>query len=340
MVPIVPLEIAICSGASSVLQPWFTFDQECAMPVLIETRHIEAILALAEELSFTRAATRIHQAQSSLSRQIEQLEEIVGFPICDRSCRGVVFTDAGQELVDEFRRAVQHIKLGVHRGQMTHEGKEHLLLVGHSPYTDHHLLSLLLKIRLPQFPHLKVETDTHVAPVLMQKLLDGALNMAIITCPPATETVLFTPLSSSPLYAVMPEHHPAASKEYVSLADFADDTWIAFQESAHPVLYHALMDQVRAHGFSIRELHHILTPQEVIHMVNSGVGISFATQALARDVYEPNLVCRPLVHEQLTLETHTAIRRGDDSKLVNAFARAFQRRYKDEVAKVPTLSPS
>jgi len=252
----------------------------------------------------------------------------------------VIFTEAGQELVDEFRRAAQHIKLGIHRGQMAHESKEHILLVGHSPYIDPHLLTLLFEIRLPQFPKFRIETDTNVAPVLVQKLLDGAINLALITCPTEMETVVYSFLSKSPLQAVMPDHHPAASKASVSLEDFAEDSWIVLQESAHPVFYRILMNQARSLGISIRELHHILTPQEVVHMVGSGIGISFSTQALARSVHAPGIVCRPLVHEQLVLDTHTAIRRSDDSKLVNAFIRAYHRKYKENAAIAPSLFPA
>jgi DNA-binding transcriptional LysR family regulator len=294
-------------------------NQECAMPVPIETRHIEAILALAEELSFTRAATRLRLGQPSLSRQIEQLEGIVGFPICDRSSRHVIFTEAGQELVDEFRRAAQHIKLGIHRGQVAHEGKEHILLIGHSPYVDPHLLSLLFEIRLPQFPKFRIE------------------NLALVSNPTQMETVLCSFLSKAPLHAVMPDHHSAAIKASVSLSDFAEDSWIVFQESAHPVLYRTLMQGARSMGISIRELHHILTPQEVIHMVSTGVGISFMTQALARIVHASGIVCRSLAHEQLVLHTHTAIRRGDDSKLVNAFVRAYHRKHAEVAASMPSL---
>ena len=154
------------------------------------------------------------------------------------------------------------------------------------------------------------------------------------------ETVLYSFLSKAPLHAVMPDHHPAASKASVSLDDFAEDSWIVFQETAHPVFYRTLMNQAKSLGISIRELHHILTPQEVVHMVNSGIGISFSTQALARSVYAPGIVCRPLLHEPLILDTHTAIRRGDDSKLVNAFVRAYHRKYKENVANAPSLFPA
>jgi DNA-binding transcriptional LysR family regulator len=300
---------------------------------------VEAILALAEELNFTRAAMRLNLVQSTMSRQIEQVERIVGFSICDRNSRQVVFTEAGNELANEFRKAIQHIKLGVHRGQMAYEGKEHVLLVGHSPYTDPPLLSLLFQVHLPQFPKLRVETTTDVAPILTQKLLDGAVNMAIITRPVQTESILYTFLSEAPLHAVMPEQHPAASKSSVSLTDFAEDGWIVFQESAHPTLYQILMNQTKSLGINIRELHHILAPQEVIHMVTTGLGISFSTQGLTHYMHAPGIICRPLTHAPLLLDTHTAIRRGDDSKLVNAFVRAYHRKYRDIAEEQPTLFP-
>ncbi len=309
------------------------------MPVAIETRHIEAILALAEALNFTRAAIQLNLVQSTLSRQIEQVEGIVGFPICDRNSKQVVFTEAGTELVNEFRQAIQHIKLGIHRGQMTYEGKEHILLVGHSPYIDPRLLSLLFQVHLPQFPRLKVETTTDVAPILTQKLLDGVLNMAIITHPVQTESLLYAFLSKAPLHAVMPDHHPAASKSTVSLTDFAEDCWIVLQESAHPALYKTLMDQAKSFGINIREPHHILSPQEVVYMVTTGLGISFSTQGLTQFMYTPGIICRPLTHAPLLLDTHTAIRRGDDSKLANAFVRAYHRKYKDIAEEQPTLFP-
>jgi DNA-binding transcriptional LysR family regulator len=294
---------------------------------------------LAEALNFTRAAIQLNLVQSTLSRQIEQVEGIVGFPICDRNSKQVVFTDAGTELVNEFRQAIQHIKLGIHRGQITYEGKEHILLVGHSPYIDPRLLSLLFQVHLPQFPKLKVETTTDVAPILTQKLLDGVLNMAIITRPVQTESLLYTFLSKAPLHAVMPEHHPAASKSTVSLTDFAEDCWIVLQEGVHPALYKTLMDQAKSFGINIRELHHILSPQEVVYMVTTGLGISFSTQGLTQYMYAPGITCRPLTHAPLLLDTHTTIRRGDDSKLVNAFVRAYHRKYKDIAEEQPMLFP-
>src|SRR5688500_63939 len=62
----------------------------------MELRHLRYFVALAEELSFTRAAAKMHVTQSTLSHQIRHLEEEVGQSLFERSPQGVVITDAGE----------------------------------------------------------------------------------------------------------------------------------------------------------------------------------------------------------------------------------------------------
>src|ERR1035438_1084441 len=117
----------------------------------IETRHIDAILALSDELNFTRAAKRLNITQSAFSRQILQAEGIVGFPICQRDRRRVSFTDAGEVLTNQLRQAEHHLVLGILLGNVTHSGADQSLTVGYSPYLDPQLRSLLFTIALPQY---------------------------------------------------------------------------------------------------------------------------------------------------------------------------------------------
>jgi DNA-binding transcriptional LysR family regulator len=69
----------------------------------VELRHLRAFVAVAEELSFTRAAVRLHVVQQALSAQIRQLEERLGVQVVERTTRRVALTDAGREL---YARAV------------------------------------------------------------------------------------------------------------------------------------------------------------------------------------------------------------------------------------------
>ena len=62
----------------------------------MELRHLRYFVALAECLSFTRAAERVHVTQSTLSHQIRQLEDELGQPLFDRIGKKVVTTEAGE----------------------------------------------------------------------------------------------------------------------------------------------------------------------------------------------------------------------------------------------------
>jgi len=247
----------------------------------IETRHIDAILALSDELNFTRAAKRLNITQSAFSRQILQVEGIVGFPICNRDRRRVAFTDAGEVLTQQLRQAEHHLILGIQLGHVAHSGAEQTLTAGFSPYLDPQLRSLLLTTALPQYPNLKLETQSAYAPTLTHKLIDGHLDLAIITRPTPSEAIEYSLLAKAPLYAVMPDTHPVASKRSVSLSDFAGDSWIVFQEQAHPLVYRSLMGQAERLRIKIRKLHHILSENEAMHLVSSDFGISFVTPAYA-----------------------------------------------------------
>ena len=309
------------------------------MSVPLETRHIEAIVALAEELNFTRAASRLNLTQPTVSRQIDQAETLLGFLICERGSKGVAFTEAGKIVAEECRHARHHLRLAHHRGMTAHEGKEHLLLVGHSPYIDRVFLALVFEIKLPQFPRVRVELRSDVAPSLTRNLLEGEINVAIMTDPVENEGLVPTALSDAPLHAVFPEEHPAAAKSGIALADFATDAWAILRESADPQLYSRFQEYARASELRPRELHQIMTHQEASCLIAGGFAVAFLPAGFAGQVSIPGAVCRPLIDDALRIGTYTALRRSDDSRLANAFVRAYHRRFKELQSNPQTLFP-
>src|SRR5882757_8301333 len=73
-------------------------------------RQLRYLVAVADELHFTRAAAREHVAQPALSQQIQRLEREVGLPLVERTTRRVVLTDAGATLVAGARRILAELE--------------------------------------------------------------------------------------------------------------------------------------------------------------------------------------------------------------------------------------
>jgi DNA-binding transcriptional LysR family regulator len=184
---------------------------------------------LAEELNFTRAADKLHISQPALSGTITDLEEQHRFHLFSRDKRlGLELTDAGRIFLEEARFALLHGERAVHLARAAHEGSDTVLTIGHSPYTDHHWISATLAIRLPLYPRLRIQLMTQFAMESIRSVLEGEVNLALVMAPPQDAQITAVPFAPTPLYAAVPENHPAAPNERLVLQDLAKDEWILF----------------------------------------------------------------------------------------------------------------
>ena len=125
----------------------------------VEVRHLHAVIALGEELNFTKAALRLHLTQSALSRQITEIEKQLRFRLFTRDNRRVVrveLTDAGRVFVEEARSSLLHMERAFHLARTAHDGADNVLTIGHSHEADQAWVSDLLAVRLPLYPKLAI----------------------------------------------------------------------------------------------------------------------------------------------------------------------------------------
>src|SRR5216117_2802039 len=74
----------------------------------MELRHLRYFVAVADALSFTKGAGKLHLAQPSLTRQIKDLEEEIGVRLLDRTKREVSLTEEGKSFLADARRVLAH----------------------------------------------------------------------------------------------------------------------------------------------------------------------------------------------------------------------------------------
>jgi len=117
---------------------------------------MESAIALSEELNFTRAAQKLRISQPALTRNIAELEALLGFPLFIRNRKTVTMTNAGRAYVEKARLSLLYGERALYAARAAMQGAEVVLHVGRSPYVDPFLVSTLQSIRLARFPRLRL----------------------------------------------------------------------------------------------------------------------------------------------------------------------------------------
>jgi DNA-binding transcriptional LysR family regulator len=294
----------------------------------VDVRYLYSVVVLAEELNFTRAAHRLRISQPAFSRQITALEKQYGFQLVIRDRkRGAQLTEAGRMFVEEARSALLHADRAIHLARAAHHGYDNVLLVGHPTHADHAWISTLLTIRLPLFPKLKVRLTTLFSMELVRSVLENELHIALVTAPPTDSKLTAVPFAETRLCAVFSDEHAAAPKEQVTLADFANDEWILLPRNVNATIHDTILETAARTRIPYRQAHGVINAEQAFYLVSERAGVALLPRPGIVGAPAGGVVVRPLSDPALLFETCLVMRRDDDSKLVNQYARAFLRKY-------------
>ncbi|MEU8525854.1 LysR substrate-binding domain-containing protein [Streptomyces sp. NPDC048629] len=199
----------------------------------MELRTLRYFVAVAEELHFGRAATRLHMSQPPLSRAIKRLEADVGAPLFVRSPAGVTLTPVGTVLLDEARDLLDHAdRVGVRVSAAAGTAIITVGILGDG--TDPGVARLAAAFRRSH-PGIDIrvrDTDlTDPTCGLRTGLVDVALTRA-----PFDETALTVRvLRTDPVGVVLRADDPLASRDRLSLADLGGLRWFRFPQGTDPI---------------------------------------------------------------------------------------------------------
>ncbi|MCX4851188.1 LysR substrate-binding domain-containing protein [Streptomyces sp. NBC_00893] len=234
----------------------------------MELRTLRYFVAVAEELHFGRAATRLHMSQPPLSRAIKQLEADVGALLFARSPTGVTLTPVGTVLLDEARALLDHAdRVRVRVGEAAGTATITVGILGDG--TDPGVSGLAAAYRRSH-PGIDIrirDTDlTDPTCGLRAGLVDVALTRA-----PFDETALTVRLlRTDPVGAVLRADDPLARHDRLRLAELSDRRWFRFPQGTDPIW------QSYWNGSTLREGPVVRTLQECRQAVlwNSTVGLA------------------------------------------------------------------
>lgn len=190
----------------------------------MELRHLEYLVAVIEEASFTRAAERLHVAQPGVSAQIRQFERELGQSLLDRSTRTVRPTEAGCAVLPHARAAldaVASIRIAIDElaGLMRGHISVGTVAIGGSAGLPDRLADFH-----EQHPEVEITLIEDTSERLLAGIATGLLDLALVgLTADDPQGIGIDVIADRPLVGVVSPDHPLAGRSTVELAELADN---------------------------------------------------------------------------------------------------------------------
>jgi DNA-binding transcriptional LysR family regulator len=291
----------------------------------IDLRLIRAAVTVAEELSFSRAAVKLHVSQPALTKQIQDLEATLGVLLFIRDRPRVHLTDAGRAFVEESRLCLMHQERAVEVARSVAKGAEAVLNFGQSPFVDPFLTSIVTSVHLPLFPELRITVSSDYEPELLRRVALGELEVALMIASPELPLLTQVEVAASPLYVLISETSPLAVQRTLRLRDLDEVPLVLFARHMHPTLYDAIDERARSSGVVRSQLHHAACAEQAAQLVFRTGGAAILNKHGAWRVAMDGLTLRSLEDPDITMRTVLAVR-NDASRLVSELVRATVRK--------------
>lgn len=257
----------------------------------MELHQLKYVLAVAETGNFTRAAERSFVAQPSLSQQIIKLEEELGHKLFHRLGRKAVLTEAGHAFLERARRILAEVDDAA-KELRDNPNLGRKIVVGAIPTLAPYLLSQLIDRCRTQLPHLVIHTQEGFRTNLVESVIAGELDLALLSLPVADHRLSIETLFSEPLLLVVSKSHRLASQKSVTAEDLAEESFVLLGDSS--TLTAQIQQFCGDHHFEPRIVHRCAQISTVKALVGLGVGISILPQVTRYHDDRRTLVYRAL----------------------------------------------
>ncbi|MDG4770567.1 LysR family transcriptional regulator [Solwaraspora sp. WMMD792] len=243
----------------------------------MELRQLEYFVAVAEERHFTRAAERMHVAQSGLSASIRSLERELGASLFVRNTRSVELTNEGRALLTQARHALANVAAAKDAVAAVRGLLRGRLAVG----TLQCLGAVDLPAALARFhaahPGVEIRLRQGGSPDLVERVRTGDLDLAFVSMPASAPAgVTLAPIRAEPMVLACGPGHPLGDRAKVDLGELGGETFVDFSPGW---ISRDVVDQAmavagvdRRVAFEVNDVHWLLD------LVSHGLGVAVVPQ--------------------------------------------------------------
>ena len=238
------------------------------------TQQMRYFLVLAEELHFWKTSEKVFISQSSLSRQIQSLEEELGFQLLERDKRNVKLTEAGKFLQKRWRELLDEMDRAQTQAKKISMGSSGLISIAYPGSISSSFLPELLRTFTAEMPEMKMElvepTDATNEKLLLDYHIDIAFSRDSVQHPALSSKKLY----SEPVCLVVAESHWLNENTYHDFKSLENESFI-LSGLHHTTFFATLLRRIfSTHGIVPKT--HIETDFGglILNLVANGLGIS------------------------------------------------------------------
>jgi len=292
-----------------------------AMFRAMELRHLRYFVAVAEELSFTKAARKLGLAQPSLTRQVRNLEDEIGVRLLDRANNRVALTEEGRLFFFDGKKLLAMCAESVAAVQRMNREETSQLNIGYVANVHYGLLPATLGAFRKLCPRVALNLFDMTSAEQFQALDGRKIDLGFVGLRPALSNgdLHSESVAHDTILVALPGRHPLAKKAKLRLTDLAAQFFIGMSAKTHPGAREWLLETCRGAGFAGRILQEADADPTAIRFVSDGLGVAFMPEQITALPHE-GVVFRPL-SPALRRESAIAWRADNPSKPLKDYIR-------------------
>ncbi len=283
----------------------------------MELRHLRYFVAVAQELSFTRAAKQLHISQPPLSQQIRDLEGELSTKLFSRTSRRVELTAAGEAFFDHAKAILEHVDQARSHAHAVGSGSAGRLEIG--------LSGSLLLGPMPKLVAAYRRSNPAVAVVLnemtpaaqLASLRDRRIDLSFSRTA-VNDDVLVSELAwPDPVVVALPRGHPLTSRRNLKLRELKDENFVLLNldSSGYARYIHSCCVEA---GFVPHASQQVVESQVIPSLVAAGLGVALVPASL-QQVYRRGVEYRALARKAPRADVYVIQRKNDPSPVVRGF---------------------
>lgn len=291
----------------------------------MELRHLRYFVAVAEDEHYGRAAKRLHLAQPALSRQIQDLEQEIGFQLFDRLPRGVRLSHAGRAFLDDSRSILRQVGAATDRAGRVARGLVGTLRVGFPESASWHgIVPDSFRRFRTERPDAELQLNPMSSVDQVQALRVGALDAGFVFNFPKSDPELDQlVVATEHLILAAPRRHGLTNKRRLRLRDLIDADFIWFPRRQSPTYHDRLMQACTRGGLSPRIVQEAIDQATILSLVVCGLGVAFVSEA-TRFRCPQDVILRPVVDLSLAIDFALVWQKDNTSPLLSGFIAGAQ----------------